>query len=245
MKITAATFIGVDTETTGLDPATDQLVEVALRVVSFDGSPFMKSYETLVRPSIPIPATASAVHHLTDEDVAGAPDREEVGGWIRRIADEHPDAIIFAHNAAFDSGFIPELRARRWLCTKRLAQHVFPDAPAFNNQVLRYWLGHDKISLEGKLPHRAAADIIVTEAILWSEVDEYLQHNGDDLEAFLTFADAPVFMKTMPFGKHRGPMVDVPTDYIRWALGPRGLTEIDPDLRFTLETILLQRANAA
>lgn len=245
MKISEATFIGIDTETTGLDAATDQLVEVALRVVSFDSVPLVKSYETLVRPTIPIPATASAVHHLVDEDVVDAPSREEVGAWMTRVVGEHQGAILFAHNAAFDSGFLPELSGHQWLCTKRLAQHIFPDAPAFNNQVLRYWLGHDKINLEGKLPHRASADVIVTEAILRDEIAEYLRHNDDDQEAFLAFAAAPVFLKQMPFGKHKGPMADVPTDYIRWALGPRGLTNIDPDLRFTFDTLLLQRAHAA
>lgn len=58
--------IYLDTETTGLK-STDEIIEIA--VVDDDGRVI---YESLVRPSQPIPAEASAIHGITNEDVQKA-----------------------------------------------------------------------------------------------------------------------------------------------------------------------------
>ena len=58
-------LICIDCETTGLDPTTDRLIEVA--VVKFNSDEILESYETLVDPEIPIPPETTAIHHITDE----------------------------------------------------------------------------------------------------------------------------------------------------------------------------------
>ena len=57
----------LDTETTGLGPA-DQVVEIA--VLDAEGAVV---FHSLVKPTVPIPAEATAIHGIRDEDVAGAP----------------------------------------------------------------------------------------------------------------------------------------------------------------------------
>jgi DNA polymerase III epsilon subunit-like protein len=61
----------MDIETTGIDPATDAIIEIASVDMVRDG--ITNAMDTLVRPTKPIPPGASAVHHIVDEDVANAP----------------------------------------------------------------------------------------------------------------------------------------------------------------------------
>lgn len=60
-----------DLETTGPDRLTDRIVEIAVLRVSPDGS--LATFETRVNPGVKIPREATAVHGITDADVAGAP----------------------------------------------------------------------------------------------------------------------------------------------------------------------------
>lgn len=72
-----AEVVVLDTATTGLG-VQDQVVEIAMVRVS--KGVVTDRFTTLVRPSIPIPATASEVHHIVDADVSDAP-------WLAEIAD--------------------------------------------------------------------------------------------------------------------------------------------------------------
>lgn len=65
-----------DLETTGPDRLTDRIVEVAALKVSPDGS--LATFESRVNPGVKIPAEATAVHGITDADVASAPPFAEV-----------------------------------------------------------------------------------------------------------------------------------------------------------------------
>ena len=64
-------LIVFDTETTGRDPGGDRLVELA--AVRFDPDAESDSYHARINPGVPIPAAATAVHGITDADVAGCP----------------------------------------------------------------------------------------------------------------------------------------------------------------------------
>jgi DNA polymerase-3 subunit epsilon len=62
-QVLAAKPVYLDTETTGLN-ASDEIVEIS--IVDHDGTVLL---ETLVKPSRPIPAEATAIHGITNEDV--------------------------------------------------------------------------------------------------------------------------------------------------------------------------------
>ncbi|KWF83383.1 DNA polymerase III subunit epsilon [Burkholderia cepacia] len=89
----AADPLFVDTETTGLDLRAE-IVEIAILdragVVLLD---------TLVKPTMPIPASATEIHGITDADVASAPDWVSVGP---RAAELLAGRRLIAHNAAFE-----------------------------------------------------------------------------------------------------------------------------------------------
>lgn len=69
-------FAVVDLETTGADPQTAEIVQVA--VVQIDMGQQTSSWKSLVKPTAPIPAEATAVHGISNNDVADAPSWEEV-----------------------------------------------------------------------------------------------------------------------------------------------------------------------
>lgn len=60
-----------DLETTGTNITHDRIVEISFIKLMPDGSVIEKSRR--INPEMPIPAEATAVHHITDEDVAGEP----------------------------------------------------------------------------------------------------------------------------------------------------------------------------
>ncbi|MCY0894993.1 MAG: DUF3820 family protein [Alicyclobacillaceae bacterium] len=223
-------FVVLDTETTGLDPETDQVIDLSLVEVSKRG--IVPLYETRIDPKRPIPPESSAVHHLTDRDVAGKPTLDAV--WPT-VLDHLQDAVLVAHNASFDRAMLPETH-RPWVCSKRMAQHLWPDAPNHKNQTLRYYLG---IDVDAEPAHSAAGDTWVTAHVFWRELGEYRSRvaQTDGLEEFLAWANSPIEVKKMPFGKHRGKLIkQLPTDYIRWALA--NVEEMDADLRHSMERVL-------
>ena len=77
----AARWLIVDTETTGLDPATDRVVEVACVWATPIGP--QTAFRSLVDPERPIPATASAIHHWDGRPCAGRPDPGGAGAAAR------------------------------------------------------------------------------------------------------------------------------------------------------------------
>ena len=96
------TYVVFDTETTGLLPDKDEVVQIgALRVVNCQQAAG-EVLDQLVNPGRPIPARATAVHGVTDAMVTDAPDMAVAG---RRFHSFARDAVLVAHNAPFDMAF--------------------------------------------------------------------------------------------------------------------------------------------
>lgn len=66
----------IDTETTGIDARHDAVVEIAW--VDIEDGEVCAEWGSLVAPNMAIPPSASAIHHITDEMVADAPQLAEV-----------------------------------------------------------------------------------------------------------------------------------------------------------------------
>lgn len=97
------TFVVFDSETTGLDPKTDAVVQLGgVRVVNgkiVEGEEF----DTLVNPNRPIPPSSTEVHKISDDMVADAP---LFGSVCRHFHQYCENAVIVAHNAPFDMAFL-------------------------------------------------------------------------------------------------------------------------------------------
>ncbi|QGX99887.1 3'-5' exonuclease [Roseovarius faecimaris] len=96
-------FVVFDTETTGLLPHKDEIVQIgAVRVVNCRIVPG-EVMDQLVDPGRPIPPASTKVHHVTDEMVKGAPDPVAACAMFHEFAS---GAVIVAHNAPFDLAFM-------------------------------------------------------------------------------------------------------------------------------------------
>jgi exodeoxyribonuclease X len=221
-----------DIETTGIDPEQHAIVEIACTDVV--DRQLATEYSSLVKPPHPIPPEAMAVHHITDADVADAPEAREIVPLF--LGTDYRDMIYVAHNSQFEQGFLaPYVPGARWLCTFKSGLRVWPDAPGHSNQVLRYVLG---LQLSPGAPHRAGPDTIVTANILL----ELLRHAS--VEDMLAWTMEPPIFKTVRFGKkHRGePWVDLPQDYLLWIIEK---SDLDDDTKWNAKRVLkMRRAEA-
>jgi DNA polymerase-3 subunit epsilon len=119
----ATAYAVVDVETTGLDPAVDRIVEVA--VVRTDaGGRITHEYATTVDPGSPVLLTE--IHGLDEVAVRGSPSFAAAGA---AIAARLTGAVVVGHNVAFDLAFLRAEFARSrsampilpGLCTLTLA----------------------------------------------------------------------------------------------------------------------------
>lgn len=112
----------VDVETTGLNPETDQIIELAMLAFdySLDGTLISasESFDQLRDPGCPISPEVTKLTGITDEMVSGRN--------IDMVAAEalvKPAALVIAHNAAFDRRFcerlLPAFAEKAWACSFR------------------------------------------------------------------------------------------------------------------------------
>jgi DNA polymerase-3 subunit epsilon len=161
----AAAYAVFDCETTGTDPRVDEIVSLAIVRVDADGVETAR-YARLVRPSRPIPVEATAVHGISDEDVAGAPCFAELAADVLALLD---DAVFVAHNAAFDLAMLQqafakagsEYRPAAVACTLEAFRLLEPLA---ENHRLESICGRRGIALEAA--HEAMSDVLATAALL-------------------------------------------------------------------------------
>lgn len=199
----------IDIETTGTDPLTDKVIEIASVDLDRDGG-YTNALTVLCDPGIPIPAQASAVHHLIDDDVRGHAGYETAIGAFKGAT------AYVAHNAKFEIGFVgANIGCMIWVCTYKCALRLWPDLPQHSNQFLRYHFGLLEpcgVPRTEVHPHRALSDCIVTAAILHKMLDA-----GARWTDLVAWSSSPALFTTINFGKHFGKRYDeVPVDYLEW-----------------------------
>jgi len=224
------TYRVIDIETTGTDPEKDRICEIAFVDVwdtSRYGNIFGKHWSSLVNPGIPMPPEASAVHHIIDEDVKSAPSFDEV---VDEVFGPGTEVEVFvAHNAKFDSSFLPEQPA--WICTYKCALRVWPEFEKHSNQYLRYRLNLP-VPRDVEV-HRALGDATVT-AYLLVELLKHATH-----EQMIEWSKEPPLFTILSFGKHKGERwEDLPDDYLTWIVEK---SDLDEDVKWNAFRHIKQR----
>lgn len=198
----------IDAETTGIDPETDKVCEIAAIDLNANGT-ISNAFNTLVDPGKPIPYHVSAVTGIIDADVAGKPTIEQVIEPLKGAT------YYVAHNADFDAKFMtPYLGDVKWFCTYKAALRLWPDAVSHSNQSIRYMLGLvDPLGVKRSEidPHRALSDVLVTGAIFlhMTKIARW--------QDMLAWQAEPPLHSRITFGKHKGQqLIDVPVDYLGW-----------------------------
>lgn len=95
-------YVVFDLETTGISVASDDIIEIS--AVKVKGGQVADTFSTLVNPGRSIPYDATAVHGITDEMVADAPDiREALWDFLAFAGNE----VLVGHNIqSFDLNFV-------------------------------------------------------------------------------------------------------------------------------------------
>lgn len=223
-------FVILDTETTGLSPKTDRVVEVAWIEIDNDFE-IVDRDMSLIDPEKPIPPHLSAVHGITDRMVAGAPTLRDYFEVLMNDAFAQRPICLCCHNSQFDYGFIePYLHPDTiQLCTLKLARRLYPNAENHKLGTLAYMF--DLIDSSTRL-HSAEGDLSVMVGLL-----KQMCHDANtDLAGLLTLANEPQVITHIGFGKHRGTALkDLPANYINWLLTKAD--NLDADLRAAIEAL--------
>ncbi len=99
-------YIAFDFETTGLDPRTDEVIEVGAVRFLVDGT-VLDEFQSFAKPETPIPKESTAIHGISDADVDGAPSPREV--WLEFLSWIGDSPRLIAHNAQFEIHFIRKM----------------------------------------------------------------------------------------------------------------------------------------
>ena len=148
----------VDLETTGTSAARERITEIGIVSVEFDGERARVSeWSTLINPERPIPAEIQWLTGISNEMVRAAPRFADIAD---ELLERLREALVIAHNARFDYGFLKAEFARlsipwraRTLCTVRLSRLLDPQRSphSLDAIVARY-------GLDGTGRHRALGD---------------------------------------------------------------------------------------
>jgi DNA polymerase III epsilon subunit family exonuclease len=149
-------FVALDLETTGARAGANKITEIG--AVRIEGFREVRQFGTLVNPLRPIPPMITHITGITQEMVADAPRIEEV---IPDLLEFLEGAVVVAHNASFDVGFLnyelERLKGRRLgdgaIDTLPLARALAPGLPNYRLQTVAEALGAPVVAC-----HRALAD---------------------------------------------------------------------------------------
>lgn len=206
-----------DLETTGINVATDRIVEISILKVFPNGN--KESHTWRVNPEMHIPKQSSDIHGITDEMVANEPTFNELATKVYALI---KDSDLGGFNSnRFDIPLLAEelIRAEIEFDLKRaLSVDVQTIFHKMEKRTLEaaYKFYCDK-SLEDA--HSAEADTLATYEVLLSQLDRYedLENDVGFLAQFSShkqFADFAGYIgytkegvEVFNFGKHKGSLV--------------------------------------
>lgn len=242
MNILDANILVFDTETTGVDPDTDAIVELA--AVELQAGRVGRSFTLRLNPGMPIPKGASDVHGITDDQVVDAPFFDEVADRIAARLGT-PGTVLAGYNAVhFDAPLVntafinaghpfrinPERVLDPFIFLRRRHNHL----PSKLGEVCA------RHGIDLTEAHRADADArataellvaFVRDGLMPTDLDHALSVQAQWREVLVreerdfgrklyrdTLGDGPDVLR-LGFGKSRGMrLVDVDAGLLRWVL---------------------------
>ena len=207
-----------DIETTGINIATDRIVEISVLKININGVEEWMS--SRVNPEIPIPAQAAVIHGIKDEDVALAPKFRELA---KKLAAFIEGCDLAGYNATrFDLPVLAEefLRANvDFNFRKRKYVDVMVIFHKKEQRTLSAaYMFYCNKELEGA--HGSKADTAATYEVLKSQLDRYkdIENDIDKLAEYSSFSNSVDFagriiandngVEIFNFGKHKGKTVE-------------------------------------
>lgn len=246
------TYRVLDVETTGFpsdqkDGDPTGMMEIAWTDLSIDGV-IKPPVSMLVDSGIPVSIGARAVHHISDEMVAGEINPSEACG----LAAQGDHIFVCAHNIDHEKHYIGPGVAlgtdieRSWICTYKVAFRFWPEAPGHKLMELRYFLKLDDAEdFDPKLatpPHRAGADSYVCAHLLRRVLAEAKAQNIEH-DRLVKWSSGPALLVMCWMKKHKGQtwatVAREDRPYLEWIVSDKCDLQ-DRDIRATVRYWLRQ-----
>lgn len=161
----------IDVETTGTKPYSDRVVELSILRIQPDGTEEYKSHR--VNPEVPIPAEATAVHGITDADVAGEPAFRR---YAKGVCDFLEGCDIAGFNVIkFDLPFIETELARAGVEFSRRDRYLVDSMVIFHQRERRDLEAAYRKYCGGEMEnaHRAEEDAKASAEVLDGQLEAY------------------------------------------------------------------------
>jgi DNA polymerase-3 subunit epsilon len=209
----ARPIVFIDLETTGINIATDRVIEIAIVKIMPDRTKTVK--HKLINPQMSIPKECTEIHGITDEKVKDAPTFKEAANELKQFID---NADLSGYNSnRFDipllmeeflrSGIELDMSNRRMLDVQTIF-HMMEKRTL--EAAYKFYCAKDLIDA-----HSAEADALATWEVLEAQLERYenlgktidtvLQFTGE--EKYVDFARRFVLdndVEIFNFGKHKG-----------------------------------------
>ena len=189
-------YVVFDLETTGFSSIKDKIIEIG--AVKVERGKITERFSTFVNPKVPIPFEITKLTGITDQMVMDAPGIEVV---LKEFLDFVGDAVLVAHNAGFDVGFIEQncryqdiVPQFTYVDTVAMARILLPTLAKFKLNIVAAAL---HISLENH--HRAVDDAYATAEIFVRFIEMLKERNIKTLAKLNLFgAQSKDMVKKLP-----------------------------------------------
>ncbi|HDS31079.1 MAG TPA: WYL domain-containing protein, partial [Firmicutes bacterium] len=203
----SSVFITFDTETTGLYPGFDALVEIA--ACRFLNGKAVDSFQTLINPERDIPDEVVKIHGITNEMVKDAPNSGEAIGKFFEFIKDDP---IFAHNAPFDERFISfachkfqiKPPANPIYDTLQLTRRLFPELQSHGLAALT-----TVFDIPHEVKHRGMPDVMGTRGVLEKCIERLAGQGIKSWKHFMAWYGDPLTFLPDKYGL----LVTLPIEY--------------------------------
>ncbi len=174
-KLSGATFVVLDVETTGLSPMQDTIIE--LGAVKYENGVEVAEFSQLVSPMRPLPAKIVEITGITDAMLAGMPTLDQV---MPAFFEFCIGAVLAAHNADFDMAFV----GRAFAAHGFKLEHPVVDTLSMSRNMFRDQKSHKlgavckRLGISLKNAHRAVHDARATAQALTKMLEMLVDSRG-------------------------------------------------------------------
>jgi len=164
-------FVVLDLETSGIDPKSSDIIEVAM--IRYEKGKEVDRYSDLIKIDYELPEIITAITGITDEMIErSGKDKTDV---LKKVEKMVKGTYVIGHNIGFDHAFLQASKVKMDILglidTIPLAQVMIPSAVSYSLEALT-----DDLSISHEDSHRAMGDVEATLSLF-----EYLFKSANEL----------------------------------------------------------------
>jgi DNA polymerase-3 subunit epsilon len=172
------TYLAIDMETTGLDSRRDHILSIGTVEVTGDAIDLATARHRIVSSDQPLPEQSVAIHHLTDDLIAGG---EPIAVVLAEVLQNLAGKVLLAHHAAIETGFLDSACQRLFgagflapvVDTLALAQQqLYRRNAVVNSGALRLAALRERYHLPRYKAHNALSDALAAAELFLAQAAE-------------------------------------------------------------------------